>query len=573
MATGKTFQFRAPQNLLPHLKLGQRVGVDNRTLVVSVEGALNCCKLVQQSTGTGVVGSPAQSSATQRGKQTPPTQPLQLTQPAPDVFSMTLNPTSVPGGAEARGTVGPVPQTARINLSSSNPSVASVAAAAVRMVRGRGSANFTVTTYPVLAPADVNISASFSGQTKTMTLRVVPPAPLALASVSLNLSSVTGCCPLVTGTVTLTGPAPAVGVVRLFSNSPAATVPGSIQIAAGSAQASFNVATNPVAAPINVTITARSGGGSYEVIKYAHLAVAPAPVALDKVGFPVSPYPSFSVVTYRSGGQSVSAKVILTGPATSDGAAVALSSSNQAVAQVPGFVQVSGGTPEVSFTVPTTPVATDTPVTISASYAGQTKTATLTVARPRLEKISLNPTSIIGGAPVVATVVTYGGAVAPAGGLVVSLSSNHPTAASAPTTVTIPAGASTVSFPVTTNPVAAPTDVNISASTSGDTRTTILKVVPPALKELGLNPTTASFQAGTVDAWVSLNGPAPAGAAVLLSWTSTAAATVPSSVPVAAGATTASFKVTLKQVSAPTPFTLSAYYRGVTKTGTLTVNP
>jgi len=61
-ATGRTFQFRAPQNLLPQIRPGQKVWADNRTLIVSVEGALNCCKLVQQATGTGVVGSPSQSS-------------------------------------------------------------------------------------------------------------------------------------------------------------------------------------------------------------------------------------------------------------------------------------------------------------------------------------------------------------------------------------------------------------------------------------------------------------------------------------------------------------------------------
>jgi hypothetical protein len=61
-ATGRTFQFRAPQNLLPQIRLGQKMWVDARTQVVSLEGAPNCCKLVQQATGTGVVGSPAQSS-------------------------------------------------------------------------------------------------------------------------------------------------------------------------------------------------------------------------------------------------------------------------------------------------------------------------------------------------------------------------------------------------------------------------------------------------------------------------------------------------------------------------------
>jgi hypothetical protein len=57
-ATGKTFQFRAPQNLLPQIKLGQKIWVDARTQLVSLDGAPNCCKVVQQSSGTGVVRTP-----------------------------------------------------------------------------------------------------------------------------------------------------------------------------------------------------------------------------------------------------------------------------------------------------------------------------------------------------------------------------------------------------------------------------------------------------------------------------------------------------------------------------------
>src|SRR5205814_3793127 len=51
------------------------------------------------------------------------------------------------------------------------------------------------------------------------------------------------------------------------------------------------------------------------------------------------------------------------------------------------------------------------------------------------------------------------------------------------------------------------------------------------------------------------------------------AATVPASVAVAVGATSATFAVTTKAVTAVSAVTITATYNGVAKTATLTVNP
>jgi hypothetical protein len=61
---------------------------------------------------------------------------------------------------------------------------------------------------------------------------------------------------------------------------------------------------------------------------------------------------------------------------------VAFSSGNPAVAAVPASVTVAGGFHLGFFTIATKPVAAPTTVTISATFAGVTKTATLTVTPP-----------------------------------------------------------------------------------------------------------------------------------------------------------------------------------------------
>lgn len=496
--------------------------------------------------------------------------------------SITLNPSSVTGGASVTGTVsltGPPLKSAvsaSVTLFSSNPVVAMVP----RSVMFRGGAsppNFNVTTNPVAAPADVTISASYAGVTIPATLRVVPPA---LTSLGLSASSVTGGAS-VTGTVTLTGPAPSSGAaIGLFPlpQSPIATVPSSVTIPAGATNATFTISTASQTQTRVITIHANYK----DLRKSANLTVVPA--TLDSVKLKISE--SFYVivagvqggVSVATGEPFVAGKVILTGPAPPGGAVVTLSSSNQAAATLPGFIQVPAGSVETGFNVTVYSVAADTTATISASYAGQTRAATVRLYPPGLDSLRLNSTSVTGGTPVTGTVYLFpAGGVAPSGGLVASLSSSNQAAATVPATIMVPAGANSASLAVTTYPVGQQANVRIAATmphgTASQTKEVTLAVLPPALKELGFNPTGASYQAGWVDGSVSLTGPAPAGAAVLLSWTSTAPATAPSSVPVAAGATSATFKVSLKPVTAATPFTLSAYYGGVTKTATLTVTP
>src|SRR5438046_423442 len=94
------------------------------------------------------------------------------------------------------------------------------------------------------------------------------------------------------------------------------------------------------------------------------------------------------------------------------------------------------------------------------------------------------------------------------------------------------------------------------------------------LSALALNPTSVTGGTQSSTGTVTLSGPAPSGGAVVsLSSNNTTAARVPSSVTVAAGATTASFTVSTSAVSASVAVTISAAFGGTTRTATLTVNP
>src|SRR5438552_161181 len=203
---------------------------------------------------------------------------------------------------------------------------------------------------------------------QTITLPVMSAPPVAVSSLRLNPTSVTGGTQSSTGTVTLSGPAPAGGAqVTLSSSNAAASVPSSVTVPAASTTATFTISTSAVAASTPVTISASYGGTSTS----ASLTVMPPPL----------PTVSSLSPTRRSadlGTQSSTGTVTLSGPAPAGGAQVTLSSSN-AAASVPSTVTVPAASSSVTFTVNASIVLISTSATISASYNSTTQTASLAV--------------------------------------------------------------------------------------------------------------------------------------------------------------------------------------------------
>jgi hypothetical protein len=188
-------------------------------------------------------------------------------------------------------------------------------------------------------------------------------------------------------------------------------------------------------------------------------------------------------------------------------------------------------------------------------------------ATAALASVAVSPASVTGGQQA-AGVVTLTSS-APAGGLIVDLATANP-AVTLPANVTVTTAATTASFTVTTSPVAAATTATITGSTNGVSKSASLTIAAPVLSALALNPTTVvggNSSTGTV----TLSGKAPlGGVAVNLTSSKPSRASVPASVTVPAGATSAGFTVKTT-TGGKTSATISASYKGVVKKVSLTI--
>jgi hypothetical protein len=176
------------------------------------------------------------------------------------------------------------------------------------------------------------------------------------------------------------------------------------------------------------------------------------------------------------GGNASTGSVTLTVAAPAGGVVVTLSTANPA-ASVPASVTVPDGASTATFAIGTSAVSVSTVGTLSASYGGVTKTVTLTVnpvPAAALSSLSLNPSSVVGGASSTGMVTLS--QAAPSGGATVALASSNTAVATVPASVLIPAGASSMSFSVTSLPTKKTVSATISANYVGVTKTAVLSV-------------------------------------------------------------------------------------------------
>ena len=358
---------------------------------------------------------------------------------------------------------------ATVYLSSSDPAVASVPPSTTIAAGSAASPVFAIATSGVTAPTPVTISATYNGVTSTAVISVNPAV---LQSLTLSPASVSSGSSTTANFAALDGQAPPTGaILSLSSSNPTvATVPASIEIAPYATQSPlFTVNTTSVTAPTQVVITATYGASRVT----ATLTVNPATPSLASLTLSPS-----SVVGGNPPG-SYSNVVELTGPAPEGGAAIALSSSNPAVASVQAHVNVpAGATTSANFPITTTAVATGTPVTITAAYQGATRQAQLMVNVATPLTVLLSQSSVKGGQTVPSNSVRLDGP-APPGGLTLSLSSSNPDVATVPSTVLVTAGEQTShTFQIATSKVTSQTSVTISASYHGITQSATLLVTP-----------------------------------------------------------------------------------------------
>jgi hypothetical protein len=511
--------------------------------------------------------------------------PLALYPVLPALTSLTVNPTGVAAGSTATGTVqlasaAPAGGVA-INLGSSLPRTASVPAS-VTVPAGATSASFTVTTFPS-ALTTVQLSAALNNAFQFASITVGPSAPPpgpALSALSLSPASVAGGTSS-TGRVTLSGAAPSGGaVVTLSDNSAATATPSSVTVPAGASSAGFTVTTNPVTAATASTISAVFAGVTRTAALTVNPPASPTPEPPPTPSAPSAPTLLSPAADARPA-QPVTFDWSDVANATSYEIQIDDSSNMTAPLRASRVVNVS------RVTIDGLPaqrlwwrVRAQNSAGVFGPFSGTRRfepRAATAAAAVSLSSVSVNPASVVG--PASSTGTASLSAAAPSGGAVVALASSNPAVAAVPGSVTVPAGARSASFTVTTSGVGANTGVTLTGTYNGTSRAGSLTVTPvpapapPAsLGSLALNPGNVAG-GGTSQASVTLTGPAPAGGALVTLSDNSDAAAVPGSVTVPAGASSAGFTVTTSPVTAATAATISAVLGAVTRTATLTVNP
>lgn len=483
--------------------------------------------------------------------------------------SLMLDPFAVTGGNPATGTVtltGVAPAGGiSVPLLSSHPQYARVPSS-VTVPAGDKSATFPIETSPVPFSFDVTIEAT-GGQFAARKLALRTPGAR-LTSFTLSARTVTGGAAL-TGAVTFDrpishSPFPATGdaIVTLKSTHPAVGLSPLVAVPIGKTSATFSIGVRNVPATTDLEIVAAYD----DTVLRAPLTVTGTAASLSSLTLNVS------TLTSGQGGVGF---VNLSAPAPAGHVLVTLSSNNPAIT-LPLDVTVSSGSTSGLFSFGSLPVQATTQAAITATYGASSRSASVTVnpsttANLWVTSLSVSPATVTAGTGSTATVVLN--APAPSGGATVQLSSMNP--ASVPASITVPAGSTTASFPVSTSSVSSTTRAKLWALLN-TTWGAVLTVTPgassgPSLSALSLSPTSVTG-GGTSQGTVTLTGAAPSGGSVVaLSSSNTAAATVPASVTVPAGSTSRTFTVSTQAVSSSTSATITATL-GVTRTATLAVN-
>jgi uncharacterized repeat protein (TIGR03803 family) len=431
---------------------------------------------------------------------------------APTVINATPSTASVAGGNSAlvnfKITLPAGPGGTTVAVSSDNP--AAVVPGSVVVDENASSGSVVINTIPVAKDTVASITLSLNG---TLTAEALTVRTATVIGAVFRPATVVGGT-IITATVTLSSPAASSGEsVNFTCASGLVIVPVSLQIPGGQTTASFNFLTKGVTTSTPTTVQFSRWGTS----QTASVTLLPASITL------LSPLASTIV-----GGQQDTVSIAVDGLTAS---AITLESSDASLT-CPPSVTLPAGQIHTTFRVTSTLVTSDKAVTITATYGGSTKVCTINILAAKLSLLTIGPSPVIGGRPMQGLVAIAG--AAPTGGAIVNVTSSS-AAVTVPSTVTIAAGAGYKYFPASANPVNVPTNVTITASLNGISKTGSVTVNPPILNAMSLS--KISFKGGTgTSGTVYLNAPAGSqGVLVHLFLSNTSVASVAATVMIPAG--------------------------------------
>jgi hypothetical protein len=190
-----------------------------------------------------------------------------------------------------------------------------------------------------------------------------------------------------------------------------------------------------------------------------------------------------------------------------------------------------------------------------------------------ISSLSVDPSQVRDGATATGTVTVAFPDPDPTN---VLLFSGDTSVATVPASVTVPAGATSATFPIATNAAAPPTIVQITAWVGNTPRSANLSVNParpagPSLSAVSLIPRTVTGSSPATGT-VTFTGPTD-GANVQLSTSNPALVQVPAETVVNQGKASKAFPVTTAAVSATTTVTITAKWFDLTRTTTITLTP
>ena len=402
-----------------------------------------------------------------------------------------------------------------------------------------------------------------------------------ISGISLSPSTIPGGLGAsTTGTVTLSQAAPNGGadvVLTLLNNTTAASFSASSQtstlviaIAAGQTTGTFTVYSNAVTSTTPVQVQASYQGsfqiGLFTVIPWLQqLSLTPTSVV---------------------GGNSVNGRITLAAlpPKGSGGVNVTILTDTPSLVSFPAgaTVNVPEGQTSVTFTINTNGVGVISYPQVTGSLLGVGITQTLTLTLASLSQLTFNPASVSGGTPATATLTLDGQATGP---FVVNLTSSDPAFTFADpnsglpiTSLTFNQGDTAQQFTVVTPYELASTQTIITATRPAQNNypiqsiTGTLFVTAQNLTTFTISPTEVGG-GGTSTGTVIINQAAPDGGVVVnISSSDTSVATVPATVLIPSGATSATFSIKTGVLGSTQTATITAQRGSVVINQLLTVD-
>jgi hypothetical protein len=330
---------------------------------------------------------------------------------------------------------------------------ANVTGGSIVIPAGASFGTASLTSKIVTTDAPVTLTGAYRGVTVTANVTI----QASFQSVRFAATSGYGGVPTSVGVVLYT-PASSGGVTVKLASPGSSLIPvgATLTIPAGAYSAWYKVTPAPVKTDTVVTATATLG----TVTREASYTVKATSLR------------SITASATVLAGAPLSVRATLLSPAPAGGVTVPISASSPSIAA--GSVVIPAGALTALGSLATKPVGADTLVTLTGTFGGVTQTASVTV-QATFQNIAFASASGNGGVQTGVGVILY--APAPAGGILVKLSS--PTAGLIPAgaTLTIPAGAYAAWYRVTPPLVNQDTEVTVTATLGSTSKSATYNVI------------------------------------------------------------------------------------------------